>query len=98
MSDLSLSQLAQNKPVRLEKSGLSICVARIGDEVFAIGDTCTHGHASLSEGDISGFRIECWLHGAEFDVRTGEAVGLPATEPVKSYQVHIVADSVTIEV
>lgn len=98
MSDLSFSQLVQNKPVRLEKNGQSICVARIGDDVFAIGDTCTHGQASLSEGDISGFRIECWLHGAEFDVRTGEAVGLPATESVKSYQVHIVADSVTIEI
>ncbi len=98
MSDLSFSQLLQNKPVRLEKNGQSICVARIADEVFAIGDTCTHGQASLSEGDISGFRIECWLHGAEFDVRTGEAVGLPATEPVKSYHVHIDADAVTIEV
>ncbi len=98
MSDLSFSQLVQNKPVRLEKNGQSICVARIGDEVFAIGDTCTHGQASLSEGDISGFRIECWLHGAEFDLRTGDAVGLPATEPVQSYPVHIVADSITIEI
>jgi 3-phenylpropionate/trans-cinnamate dioxygenase ferredoxin subunit len=98
MSDLSFSLLEQNKPVRLEKNGASICVARIGDEVFAIGDTCTHGQASLSEGDISGFRIECWLHGAEFDLRTGVAVTLPAVEPVKSYRVHIVADSVTIEI
>lgn len=98
MSDLSFSQLAQNKPVRLEKNGQSICVARIGDEVFAIGDTCTHSEASLSEGDITGSRIECWLHGAEFDLRTGAAVTLPATEAVKSYPVHIDADSVTIEI
>ncbi len=98
MSDLSFSQLLQNKPIRLEKNGQSICVARIGDEVFAIGDTCTHSDASLSEGDITGTRIECWLHGAEFDVRTGEAVGLPATEAVKSYHVHIDSDAVTIEV
>lgn len=98
MSDLIFSQLVHNKPIRLEKNGQSICVARIGNEVFAFGDTCSHGQASLSEGDISGFRIECWLHGAEFDVRTGDAVGLPATEPVKSYQVQIVADSVTIEI
>ena len=98
MSDLSYSQLAQCKPVRLEKGGHSICVTRIGDEVFAIGDTCTHGQASLSEGEISGFRIECWLHGAEFDIRTGEAVGLPATEPVRSYPVRIDADFVTIDI
>lgn len=98
MSDLSFSQLVQNKPVRLEKNGTSICVARIGDEVFAIGDTCTHSEASLSEGDITGTRIECWLHGAEFDLKTGAALTLPATESVKSYSVHIVADSVTIEI
>jgi len=98
MSDLSYSQLEQNKPVRLEKSGQSICVTRIGDEVFAIGDTCTHSDASLSEGDITGTRIECWLHGAEFDLRTGVALTLPAVEPVKSYPVHIEADSVTIEI
>lgn len=98
MSDLSYSQLEQNKPVRLEKNGQSICVARIGDEVFAIGDTCTHSDASLSEGDITGTRIECWLHGAEFDLRTGVALTLPAVEPVKSYPVRIDADSVTIEI
>lgn len=98
MSDLSYSQLEQNKPVRLEKNGQSICVTRIGDEVFAIGDTCTHSDASLSEGDVTGTRIECWLHGAEFDLRTGIAMTLPAVEPVKSYPVRIESDSVTIEI
>lgn len=98
MSDLTFSQLVRNKPVRLEKNGKSICVARIGDEVFAIDDTCTHGQASLSEGEVTGFRIECWLHGAEFDLRTGEVMSLPATQAVKTYQVSVVADSVTIEI
>ena len=98
MSDLAFSQLVQNKPVRLEKNGKSICVARVGDEVFAIDDTCTHGQASLSEGDVTGFRIECWLHGAEFDLRTGEVMSLPATQAVKTYQVNVIADSVTIEI
>lgn len=98
MSDLAFSQLVQNKPVRLEKNGKSVCVARIGEEVFAIDDTCTHGQASLSEGEITGFRIECWLHGAEFDLRTGEVITLPATQAVKTYQVNVVADSVTIEI
>ncbi len=97
MSDLTFSQLAQSKPVRLEKNGKSICVARIGEEVFAIDDTCTHGQASLSDGDVTGFRIECWLHGAEFDLRTGEVLSLPATQAVKTYKVSVVADSVTIE-
>ncbi|MFA5918973.1 MAG: non-heme iron oxygenase ferredoxin subunit [Candidatus Nanopelagicaceae bacterium] len=98
MSDLLLSNLGEGKPVRLEKNGQSICVTRIGGEVFAIDDTCTHSDASLSEGDVSGTKIECWLHGAEFDLRTGKALTLPAVEGVKTYGVHITDDSVTIEI
>jgi len=97
MSDLSLATLTEGKPKRIEKNGESICVARIGAEVFAISDTCSHSEASLSEGDILGFKIECWLHGAEFDVRTGEALTPPAVAPVKSYPVTIDGDSVTVE-
>jgi 3-phenylpropionate/trans-cinnamate dioxygenase ferredoxin subunit len=97
MSDLSLATLTEGKPQRIEKNGESICVARVGAEVFAISDTCSHSEASLSEGDILGFKIECWLHGAEFDVRTGEAITPPAVAPVKSYPVTIDGDSVTVE-
>jgi 3-phenylpropionate/trans-cinnamate dioxygenase ferredoxin subunit len=95
--DLSLTTLAEGKPVRIEKNGESICVARIGDEVFAIDDTCSHSDASLSEGEISDFKIECWLHGAEFDLRTGQALTPPAVSPVKTYQVSVDGDSVTVE-
>ena len=97
MSDLSFSSLTPGKPVRIEKNGEPLCVTRIGDEVFAIGDTCTHADASLAEGDISDFKIECWLHGAEFDLRTGEALTPPAVAPVKSYSVTVDGDSVTVE-
>jgi 3-phenylpropionate/trans-cinnamate dioxygenase ferredoxin subunit len=97
MSDLSFATLTPGKPVRIEKNGESICVARVGDQVFAIGDTCSHSDASLAEGDITEFKIECWLHGAEFDLRTGEALTPPAVAPVKSYSVSIDGDSVTVE-
>ncbi|CAB4885379.1 unannotated protein [freshwater metagenome] len=97
MSDLSFSTLLPGKPVRIEKDGEAICVARIGDEVFAIDDTCSHSDASLAEGDITDFKIECWLHGAEFDLRTGEALTPPAVMPVKKYSVRVDGDSVTIE-
>lgn len=89
--------MTSGKPVRIEKNGESICVARVGDQVFAIGDTCSHADASLAEGDITDFKIECWLHGAEFDLRTGEALTPPATAPVKSYLVTVDGDSVTVE-
>ena len=97
MADLALDQMTEGKPVRIEKDGKSICVARVGDEVFAIADTCSHSDASLSEGDVTGFKIECWLHGAEFDLRTGEALTPPAVMPVKKYSVSVDGDSVTIE-
>jgi len=97
MSDLKMSQLSAGKPVKIEKDGRSICVTRIGDEVFAIDDTCSHSDASLSEGDVTDFKIECWLHGAEFDLRTGEALTPPAVAPVKTYSVSVDGDSVTVD-
>ena len=98
MSDLFKSQLVDRKPIRLEKNGKTICVTRVGDEVFAIDDTCSHSDASLSEGDVTGTKVECWLHGAEFDLKTGQALSLPATVALKTYQVKIENDLVTIEV
>ncbi|MEY4498089.1 MAG: hypothetical protein RJA40_194 [Actinomycetota bacterium] len=97
MSDLKMSELSAGKPVKIEKDGRSICVTRIGDEVFAIDDTCSHSDASLSEGDVTDFKIECWLHGAEFDLRTGEALTPPAVAPVKTYSVSVDGDSVTVD-
>lgn len=97
MSDLKLSELTAGKPIKIEKDGRAICVARVGDEVFAVDDTCSHSDASLSEGDVTGFKIECWLHGAEFDLRTGEALTPPAVAPLKTYSVSVDGDSVTVD-
>jgi len=97
MSDLKLSELTVGKPVKIEKDGRLICVARVGNEVFAVDDTCSHSDASLSEGDITDFKIECWLHGAEFDLRTGEALTPPAVAPIKTYSVSVDGDSVTVD-
>ena len=97
MSDLTLSSLSQGQPVKVEKNGRTICVTRIGNEVFAVDDTCSHSDASFSEGEVLDFKIECWLHGAEFDLRTGEAVTPPAVAPIKVYPVSVDGDSVTIE-
>lgn len=98
MSDLLLDQLQIGSPVKIQKNGKTICVTRVGDEVFAVDDTCSHAEASLSEGEVQGFKIECWLHGAQFDVRTGQAITLPATVPVATYPVKIDDNSITVEV
>jgi 3-phenylpropionate/trans-cinnamate dioxygenase ferredoxin subunit len=97
MCDLKLNDLTPGKPIKIEKDGRAICVARVGDEVFAVDDTCSHSDASLSEGDVTDFKIECWLHGAEFDLRTGEALTPPAVAPLKTYSVSVDGDSVTVD-
>jgi 3-phenylpropionate/trans-cinnamate dioxygenase ferredoxin subunit len=97
MTTLHLADLTPGKPKRIEVDGVSVCVARVGDEVFAIGDTCSHSDASLSEGDITEYRIECWLHGAEFDLRTGVALTLPAVEALPTFDVQNDGTTITIQ-
>ena len=91
-------QLKSGEPKKIEIDGTSVCVVRVGEEVFAIADTCSHADASLSDGEVSDFKIECWLHGAEFDLRTGQALTLPATQALETYAVKIDGNSVTVEI
>ena len=97
VSSIKFSSLQDRKPVKVSINGEDLCLTRIGNEVFAINDTCTHSEASLSEGDVTDFKIECWLHGAEFDLRTGQALTLPANIAVKTYPVSIVDDVVEVQ-
>jgi len=92
----AISELTPGKPKKMEIGDQDVCVTRIGDEVFAIGDVCTHSEASLSEGDVSDYKIECWLHGAEFDLRNGKSLTPPATEDAKVFTVTRDGDTVTI--
>lgn len=71
-----------------------VAVFRVADEVFAVGDRCSHAEASLAEGEVYGTDVECPRHGSEFDLRTGAALSLPATQPVPVYEVTIEAGNV----
>ena len=93
---LDFSSLEDGKPQKLSLGDKDVCVARIGQEVFAVADICTHSDASLSEGEISNYKIECWLHGAEFDLRTGEALTPPDVEALETFEVQRDGDTVTI--
>ena len=93
---ITFSTLVDGKPQKISLGEKDVCVARIGEEVFAVADTCTHSDASLSEGDVSNYKIECWLHGAEFDLRTGEAVTPPAIQALETFEVRRDGDTVTI--
>ena len=96
MAEIAFDSLVSGKPVAIDVDGVAVCVARLGDEVFAVEDTCTHSEASLSEGEITGTKIECWLHGAEFDLRTGEALTPPATAALKTFKVEVNGNQVVV--
>lgn len=88
---LSLDELADCTARRVDVEGHRIAVVRIGDEVFAIGDRCTHQDISLAEGEVDAddCTLECWKHGSTFDLRTGEPTCLPATRPTPVYEVSL---------
>ena len=96
MSEIAFDTLVDGKPVAIEVDGTPVCVVKVGDEVFAVADTCTHSEASLSEGEVTGNKIECWLHGAEFDLKTGKALTPPATESLKTFNVERNGNQLTI--
>ena len=96
MSEIAFDTLVEGKPIAIEVDGIPVCVVKVADEVFAVEDTCTHAEASLSEGEVTGGNIECWLHGAEFDLKTGEALTPPATQALKTFKVKRNGNQLTI--
>jgi len=96
MSEIAFDTLVDGKPIAIVVDGTPVCVVKVADEVFAVADTCTHSDASLSEGEVTGNKIECWLHGAEFDLKTGEAITPPATQALKTFNVKRNGNQLTI--
>jgi 3-phenylpropionate/trans-cinnamate dioxygenase ferredoxin component len=96
----TLDELEPGTARRFDVDGRAIAVVRLGDDVYAIGDTCSHANISLSEGEVhAGDRtIECWKHGSEFSLVTGEPETLPATQPVPLYEVVVDGDDVLVVV
>lgn len=83
----AMETLPRDRGILVTLGDQRIAMFRIGDEVFAIGDTCSHAEASLAEGEVFDYEVECPRHGSEFDLRTGKALSLPATTPVPTYEV-----------
>lgn len=94
----ALDELEANQAVKVDIDGVSIALVKdSAGAVFAIGDTCTHGDISLSEGFVEGETLECWAHGSQFSLRTGKPLTLPAYEPVPVYQVELIDGDVYID-
>jgi 3-phenylpropionate/trans-cinnamate dioxygenase ferredoxin subunit len=89
LSACPLAAIADGTAVRVEFGDTPVCLVHSEGEVFAIQDVCSHADVALSEGDVEGTSVECWLHGSRFDLRSGKPTGLPATVPVPIYETKI---------
>jgi 3-phenylpropionate/trans-cinnamate dioxygenase ferredoxin subunit len=79
------ADVAKGEVVSVDLDGTPIALVHADDDRFyAVYDECSHAAVALSEGEVDGCTLECWLHGSRFDLRTGEPTGLPATEPCRS--------------
>ena len=85
-----VSELPNGERLFLEVEGKAIVIFNIADQLFAIGDICTHDDGPLGDGDLEGFSIVCPRHGGEFDVRTGVATQMPAVVDIPAYPVKVV--------
>ncbi len=92
--------LAPNSSTAFVVDGKRVAIVRIGDDVYAIGDTCSHADLSLSEGEVWADEkaIECWRHGSRFDLLTGEPITLPATVPIPVFVARVVDGNVEVDV
>jgi 3-phenylpropionate/trans-cinnamate dioxygenase ferredoxin subunit len=85
---------------RFDVNSHRICIVRIGDDFYALGDRCSHEDYSLAEGEVfpEEKAIECWKHGSTFSLVDGHPESLPATKPVPVYDVHVENGEVLVTV
>ncbi len=94
----SVDEVIAGKPHPVTVDEVDVALVRDGDDFYAIRDECSHANIALSEGDVEGCLIECWLHGSTFDLRTGEPTTLPAFEPVPIYPVRVEGEELHVDV
>ena len=73
-----------------------VVVFNIAGDYYAIADLCSHDDGPLGDGEIEGFEVVCPRHGARFDVRTGEALTLPAVEGIPAYPVRVIEGQIEV--
>lgn len=95
----ALEDIKPGKSIRVKVGENAIAIVRTpAGVVKALDDKCSHGEISLSEGFIDNETIECWAHGAKFDLNTGKPLSLPAYEPVATYEVLIENGDIFLEI
>ncbi len=92
----SETDLPNGERLFVEIEGLPIVVFNIAGQLFAIGDVCSHDNGPLGDGMLDGHLVVCPRHGAEFDIRTGKAITLPAVVDIPAYPVRVADGKIEI--
>ena len=92
------SNLENGELLSCEVGNLEILLCRVEEKIYAIEDNCSHADTPLSEGRLSGFQINCSLHGASFDVRNGAHSGPPAYTGVRCFETSETDSGVTVKI
>jgi 3-phenylpropionate/trans-cinnamate dioxygenase ferredoxin component len=90
------SDFASDGVFAVKAGDTDVCVVKLGDNLYALDNRCTHAEAQLSAGDVEEGEVVCPLHGARFDVKTGEALTPPATVPVRTHELKVQGDEVLV--
>ena len=92
----SLSELSSGEMKMVTLDEEDILLANVDGKIHAVSDLCSHADASLSDGYIEEGEVECPLHGSRFNLTTGEALNLPADEPLKVYEIKVEGDDILV--
>lgn len=97
---LGFDEIAPGTAQRVEVAGIPVAVVRIGDDVYAVSDICSHANVSLSGGEVwcDEREIECPRHGSTFSLIDGEAQTLPATQPIPVFEASVVDGRILVTI
>jgi 3-phenylpropionate/trans-cinnamate dioxygenase ferredoxin component len=94
----AVDELETDSALRVIVDGTPVAVVKDANgDIFAIGDTCTHGDISLAEGFVEGDTLECWAHGSKFSLTSGRPLTLPAYQPVPVFRVTVEGADVLVD-
>ena len=84
-----VSELPNGERLFVDIGDTAVVIFNVAGQLFAIGDVCTHDDGPLGDGDLDEYNIVCPRHGAEFDVRDGRAVQMPAVVDIPAYPIRV---------
>lgn len=91
--------MPKNTMKSFDVEGEPLLIANVGGAFYCVADTCSHAMAYLSEGELlDGCRVQCPDHGAIFDLKTGEALALPAVSPVETFKIVVDGEELFVEI